>query len=470
MRVESVKSWCSAAWMMPMLVASVATLQACSSSCPEGSAACELGLDAASGDTALSSGVDTLIVDAADPQCEGQLIGAACDGGVCSRVGVCLSLQDDDGDGYCPGGEDKDGNGDCLGAGESSEGLIEDCDENFADISPDAHEVCGDERDNDCNGFSDEADTACHTEIPEFSDNRPDEDDDGDGFCEVGQDNVIVNGHCRDDGEQGDGVPVDCNDTDAEVSPAAIEICDDGFDNDCDGFVDGDDTDCGGTQNDDPLLDRDGDGYCPGGGQDWNGDGDCSDVIGSGPFSFSEPSDLPEHMDCDDNNVHVNPSAKEICDLVDNDCDGEIDEDGVCPAGCQPYRKFGHAYLFCHGFGWVLWDQANAICNSEGYHLAKIETSAENEWLKSPGTFVTHGPGGGVWVGGHDGNGAHEGRWTWSMDQSPISFSDWNPGEPNNFRGFDEDCMELREDGRYGWNDLPCDHHRKHKFWCELNQ
>lgn len=45
----------------------------------------------------------------------------------------------------------------------------------------------------------------------------------------------------------GDGfdVVVDCNDLNFDINPDADEICNDGFDNDCDGFVDGDDVvDC----------------------------------------------------------------------------------------------------------------------------------------------------------------------------------------------------------------------------------
>ena len=34
--------------------------------------------------------------------------------------------------------------------------------------------------------------------------------------------------------------------------------------------------------------------------------------------------DLSE--DCDDNNSAINPSAEELCDSIDNNCNGEIDE------------------------------------------------------------------------------------------------------------------------------------------------
>ena len=31
---------------------------------------------------------------------------------------------------------------------------------------------------------------------------------------------------------------------------------------------------------------------------------------------------------CDDNDADIHPGAEEVCDLVDNDCDDQTDEDG----------------------------------------------------------------------------------------------------------------------------------------------
>ena len=75
-----------------------------------------------------------------------------------------------------------------------------------------------------------------------------------------------------------------------EMSPAE-EICD-GFDNDCDGRVDN------GLSTD---ADRDG----------YNAPGSCTNPV-----------------DCDDNEPRANPYTDEVCDGIDNDCDGQVDEVG----------------------------------------------------------------------------------------------------------------------------------------------
>ncbi len=113
--------------------------------------------------------------------------------------------------------------------------------------------------------------------------------------------------------EDGDGygVGADCNDGDATINPGAEEVCDDGIDNDCDGDLDGADSD---TRSEDYWPDADADGY-----------GDEA----SEPLSTCE--EAPEGMvgnsrDCDDAAADVSPDGVETCDGRDEDCNGDIDE------------------------------------------------------------------------------------------------------------------------------------------------
>jgi hypothetical protein len=35
-------------------------------------------------------------------------------------------------------------------------------------------------------------------------------------------------------------------------------------------------------------------------------------------------------MDCDDTNPNIHPGRRDLCNRVDNDCDGAMDDDGIC--------------------------------------------------------------------------------------------------------------------------------------------
>ena len=98
----------------------------------------------------------------------------------------------------------------------------------------------------------------------------------------------------------------DCNDEDPEVHPNADEICD-GVDNDCNGHTDGIDAIDQRTF----YWDDDLDGY-----------GDTDDTMTG---CTSAEGYVPYPDDCDDTDPLIHPSAPEMCDGYDNNCDELID-------------------------------------------------------------------------------------------------------------------------------------------------
>ncbi len=115
-----------------------------------------------------------------------------------------------------------------------------------------------------------------------------------------------ANGDCDTDTD-GDGYAEgdDCDDNNAAINPGATEVCD-SVDNDCDGNTDEDPSD--GTTY---YADTDGDYY-----------GDPGSTI----EACERPADYRTNaLDCDDTDGTISPSATEICDGIDNDCDTTID-------------------------------------------------------------------------------------------------------------------------------------------------
>jgi hypothetical protein len=240
----------------------------------------------------------------------------------------------------------------------------EDCDDSTATSSPLGIEVC-DGADNDCDGTVDEDDAV--DALTWYAD----VDGDGYGDAAVSVDACSApSAHVADD--------TDCDDTDSGVNEAATEICDT-IDNDCDGWVDDTDPDLSGATT--WYGDSDGDGY---GGQQYEqaacsqpagfvaSSDDCDDLNAATYPGASEVCDLADNdcdsdidegvestwyedndadgygngsvstaactapsgyvanaLDCDDFSTATNPASYEVCDSVDNDCDGSVDEDAI---------------------------------------------------------------------------------------------------------------------------------------------
>jgi hypothetical protein len=92
------------------------------------------------------------------------------------------------------------------------------------------------------------------------------------------------------------------------------------------------------------------------------------------------------------------------------------------------------------------WAGADADCQAAGLQLATVQSAAQNAQL------LAVAAGNHVWMGGTDA--ASEGTWVWSPSNTPLSYTNWYPGEPNDHHGV-EDCLWMIG-GNGKWNDSPC--------------
>ncbi|MCB9679824.1 MAG: FG-GAP repeat protein [Alphaproteobacteria bacterium] len=184
-------------------------------------------------------------------------------------------------DGFIGGG---DADGDTVAA------CAGDCDDGDATVSPLADELCGDGLDNDCDGLVDDGSaldaTVYYVDV------------DGDGFG----DETFPIPSCTTPTFDHTLLGGDCDDGDPAIRPGAVEVCD-SLDNDCSGGADADAVDA-----DLWYEDTDDDGV----GTPWSTTRSCVEPIGYSAFP----------LDCDDTDPAISPLATEVCDGVDNDCDG----------------------------------------------------------------------------------------------------------------------------------------------------
>ena len=111
----------------------------------------------------------------------------------------------------------------------------------------------------------------------------------------------------------------DCDDTAALVHPGATEVCDDGVDNDCNQLVDDADPSLDLRSGTRFWTDRDGDGY----GGTWFSLWACVAPQGM----------VADDTDCNDDDPAINPGAPEVCNAIDDNCSGKVDDDDPARQG-----------------------------------------------------------------------------------------------------------------------------------------
>jgi hypothetical protein len=331
-----------------------------------------------------------------------------------------------------------------------------DCDDGDFTVKPGAPEACNGV-DDDCDGAVDDG------VLSEFF-----ADADTDGY---GDPTVITEACTAPTGYVPDAT--DCDDAAISVYPGAPEQCN-GVDDNCDGAVDEDSATDALTWYDD----RDEDGFgdaarpvlacampsgtvaddtdCndlnnaifPGAAEVCDGiDQDCDGVLDNGTTCFDDDGDGFTELDgdCDDADPYTYPGAPELGDGIDNDCDGDVDE------GTSIYDDDGDGYSEadgdCDDDEPLMYPGNPELCDGLDNDC---NTLVDDAALDAPDWF-------------HDGDGDSFGDATdvytacepavgyiADADDCDDARLDVYPGAPESCDGADNDCDGLIDDGVLG--------------------
>jgi Lectin C-type domain/Putative metal-binding motif len=169
--------------------------------------------------------------------------------------------------------------------------------------------------------------------------------------------------------------------------------------------------------------------------------------------------------------------AAEVCDGVDNDCNGSIDEN-ACAMGCTGLVIAGRSYMVCKTS--TEQNKAAALCEAQGMRLVWIDSQQQNTALLAAVVQLAASPGiaqTGIFIGASDAPQEAQWHWInganfWSGDSSGAAvgnaYVNWAAHRPNG--GPSENCavmlVDTPDEGMPGqWNDSPCNEH--HGALCQ---
>jgi hypothetical protein len=218
-----------------------------------------------------------------------------------------------------------------------------------------------------------EAITLIFKDIEMYNQNRYYPDADGDGFGSPLMDTLSydpIPGFVTDN--------TDCDDINAGINPSGIEVCNT-LDDNCDGITDD------GTTNT-YYADNDNDGF-----------GDITVAIAACAAPTGYVSD---NTDCDDNNNERNSSVSEVCNMLDDNCNGIIDEGVTYSATliadgpstlCKPEKVTLLAYPVINTYTYT-WRKNGNILPSENPNTTVMEFSSSGTYsveISSPGGCIS---------------------------------------------------------------------------------
>jgi len=369
-------------------------------------------------------------------------------------------------------------------------GIGTDCDDQMAGIHPGAVESCN-TADDDCNGQTDEG-LVGKTWYA---------DQDGDG---LGNAAVSTVGCSAPPGFV--AANTDCNDGAASVHPGAAETCN-GADDDCDGTID---EDVKSTF----FLDGDADGYgkaaatqlacsapagyaaadgdcddakpgvhpgaaeiCNGADEDCNGatdeglatqawyqdaDGDGFGSVATAVVGCQQPGGFVGNgSDCNDTNTAVHPGTVEICNGIDEDCNGQTD-DGVAFSAWHPdqdgdgFGDAGKLTLACAALPGAVTDASD--CDDTATNVNPDAAEACNGVDDNCNGLTDDGFSGSTWYQDGDSDGYGNAAAAVSACVAPPGYiasagdcddtkSGVHPGATEACNGADDDCNGFVDDG-----------------------
>ncbi|XP_041356309.1 perlucin-like [Gigantopelta aegis] len=94
-------------------------------------------------------------------------------------------------------------------------------------------------------------------------------------------------------------------------------------------------------------------------------------------------------------------------------------------------------------------------------YLVVITSAQEDKFIRD--YLLQNATNSDYWIGANDQQDEDHFQWMSNGSHKPVNYTNWYPGQPDNYGG--EDCVELRQEYGFRWNDWGCNN--REGFICE---